>query len=420
MEVLTRLENGKLVIYRRDGVFYARLAVGTNKYQHRSLKTGNAEQATLTAQKLWAEFTVRQQLGLPISLRTMNSVIDEYVALREKQHKQGRTSAHMLRQIHRVVQFWRQYAGKRQITQIGDSELSGYVDWRRDYYADMTDEELPQNAKLNPTDKTLQWEITLAKSIIKYAQQQGYRGHVPFPTFSFTPKTKRVRPAFSLVDYRKLWRALIRWERDCDDERYLHTRQLLAALYEEMGDVRNDIFKKWWTEKQRGARLFGEKQLALTLRELSSPAEWDATWDEANVLVVALSLSLGKRHLQGAFARLLKKRHKSKRGRKSHAVLSVASTANFKLCRQADTHALGIQLAVYDACTANIRYGKKKTLADIGVELKLVPTAQPKRDDDKRTVAHKRIVMAAAVSRYYRQAQHIVANTALGVFPKSD
>ena len=197
-------------------------------------------------------------------------------------------------------------------------------------------------------------------------------------------------------------------------------RGKLAALYEEMGDVRNDIFKKWWTEKQRGARLFGEKQLALTLRELSSPAEWDATWDETNVLVVALSLSLGKRHLQGAFARLLKKRHKSKRGRKSHAVLSVASTANFKLCRQADTHALGIQLAVYDACTANIRYGKKKTLADIGVELKLVPTAQPKRDDDKRTVAHKRIVMAAAVSRYYRQAQHIVANTALGVFPKSD
>jgi integrase len=227
LKPLRRLENGKLVIYRRDGVFYARLAVGINKYQHRSLKTGNAEQATLAAQKLWAEFTVRQQLGLPTTLRTMNSVIDEYVALREKQHKQGRTSAHMLRQIHRVVQFWRQYAGKRQITQIGDSELSGYVDWRRDYYADMTDEDLPQNAKRDPTDKTLQWEITLAKSIIKYAQQQGYRGTIPYPTFAFTPKTARVRPAFSLVDYRKLWRALIRWERDCDDERYLHTRQLL-------------------------------------------------------------------------------------------------------------------------------------------------------------------------------------------------
>ena len=159
LKPLRRLENGKLVIYRRDGVFYARLAVGINKYQHRSLKTGNAKQATLAAQKLWAEFTVRQQLGLPTTLRTMNSVIDEYVALREKQHKQGRTSAHMLRQIQRVVQFWRQYAGKRQITQIGDSELSGYVDWRRDYYADMTDEELPKNAKRDPTDKTLQWEL---------------------------------------------------------------------------------------------------------------------------------------------------------------------------------------------------------------------------------------------------------------------
>lgn len=221
------MENGKLVVYRRGGVLYARLTVGTNKYQHRSLKTGNAEQATLAAHKLWAEFTVRQQLGLPVTLRTLNHVIDDYVALREKQHKQGRTSEHMLRQIHRVVKFWREYAGTRQITQIGDNELSGYVDWRRDYYADMTDDELPQNAKRVPTDKTLQWEIMLGKSIIKYAQQQGYRGVIPVPTFSFTPKTKRVRPAFSLVDYRKLWRGLIGWERSCEDERHLHTRQLL-------------------------------------------------------------------------------------------------------------------------------------------------------------------------------------------------
>ena len=92
MEVLTRLENGKLVIYKRDGVLYARLAIGPNQYQHRSLKTGNAGQATLAAQKLWAEFTVRRQLGLPIKLRTLNSVIDEYVAMRTKQHEQGRTS----------------------------------------------------------------------------------------------------------------------------------------------------------------------------------------------------------------------------------------------------------------------------------------------------------------------------------------
>ncbi|MDO8973817.1 tyrosine-type recombinase/integrase [Reyranella sp.] len=214
-------------MYRRGGVLYARLAIATNQYQHRSLKTGNAEQATLTAQKLWTEFTVRRQLGLPVKQRTLNTVIDEYVALREKQHQQGRTSEHMLRQTHRVVKFWRKYAGTKQVSQIGDAEMSGYVDWRRDYYAGMTDDELPKNAKRNPTHKTLQWEIMLGKSIIKYAQQQGYRGAVPFPTFSFTPKTKRVRPAFSLVDYRKLWRALIKWERECEDPRHLHTRQLL-------------------------------------------------------------------------------------------------------------------------------------------------------------------------------------------------
>ena len=40
MEVLVRLENGKLVVYRREGVFYARLAIAPNKYQHRVLFWG--------------------------------------------------------------------------------------------------------------------------------------------------------------------------------------------------------------------------------------------------------------------------------------------------------------------------------------------------------------------------------------------
>jgi integrase len=227
MEPLLRLEDGKLVIYKRDGVFYARLATGKNKYIHRSLKTGKEAQATLAAQKLWAEFTVKQELGVPLKIRTLNSIIDEYVALRTKQNKQGRTSDAMLRQVNRVVKFWREYAGGRAVASITDAVLRDYVEWRRDYYSKFTDETLPKNAKRNPTDKTLQWEMMLGKAILKYAQGQGYRGIIPLPTFTFTPKKKRVRPAFEVSEYRKLWRGLVKWEKSCEDERFLHTRQLL-------------------------------------------------------------------------------------------------------------------------------------------------------------------------------------------------
>ncbi len=46
----------------------------------------------------------------------------------------------MLRQVKRVLKFWREYAGKKAIESIDDKVL-------------------PKNAKLHPTDKTLQWDV---------------------------------------------------------------------------------------------------------------------------------------------------------------------------------------------------------------------------------------------------------------------
>jgi hypothetical protein len=57
----------------------------------------------------------------------------------------------MLRQIHRVVKFWREYIGNQSIESIGNKELSGYIEWRKSYYAQF--KTLPNNAKLNPADK---------------------------------------------------------------------------------------------------------------------------------------------------------------------------------------------------------------------------------------------------------------------------
>ena len=227
MQDAVRLEDGNVVVYVRGGSYYVRLKAGTNKYIHRSLKTGNLDEAKRSAVRQWHQFEVKQDLGIPFQVKTFNLIIDEYVKMRTLQHTQGKTSSYMLRQIERVVKFWRKYAGTKAIANIGNAELNGYVTWRRDYYSDLSDEELPKNAKRNPTDKTLQWEIMLGKAMIKWAHEKGYRGTQALPTFTFVPKKKRVRPAFELTDYRKLWRAMIKWEKNCEDPRFLHTRQLL-------------------------------------------------------------------------------------------------------------------------------------------------------------------------------------------------
>lgn len=191
----------------------------------------------------------------------------------------------------------------------------------------------------------------------------------------------------------------------------------LAALYADFGDVvSNDNFKAWWTE--RGYRLFAEKPKPLKLVELESALDWDSSWSKDAVMVVAVPLDLPKRYLQGFFARLLKERHSGKRGRKALSD-SDASTARYPLHRNVSIHTLRIQLAVYDAVTAKRRGEHTKTLAQIGAELKLVASAMPSSKDDRLTAEHKRNVMAASVSRHYKDAARIVANTARGQFPNS-
>lgn len=190
----------------------------------------------------------------------------------------------------------------------------------------------------------------------------------------------------------------------------------LSELYADFGDVQNDNFKAWWME--RGFGLFAEQPKPVKLKELASPSEWDPAWQPDSVMVVAVPMDLPKRYLQGFFAKLLKERHKGKRGRKALSD-SDASTARYPLQRNVSVHTLRIQLAVYDAVSAKKRGEDRRTLAQIGADMRLVPTAMPDSKDSAHVAAAKRNVMTAAVSRYYRQASRIVENTAQGQFPNS-
>jgi transposase len=76
----------------------------------------------------------------------------------------------MLRQIIRVSKFWRQYAGHLAVEAIDDKVMREFIPWRRDYYSAF--KKLPKNAKLHPTDKTIQWDMMLGKAIVKWAAEQ--------------------------------------------------------------------------------------------------------------------------------------------------------------------------------------------------------------------------------------------------------
>jgi integrase len=219
------LEDGRLTIFKRSGIFYARVRISSGEYVSRSLRTCDEANAIRAGRKLLFYLEHRAEQGLPPKSKNFSTVIDDYIAYRKRDHRHGKTSAGMLRQIVRVAKFWRQYAGHLPVETIDDKVMREFIPWRRDYYSKF--DKLPKNAKLHPTDKTLQWDMMLGRAIVKWAHEQGFRGKRALPTVTFTPKKKRVRPAFELSEFRALWRVLCKRIKLAKDRRTKRSRELL-------------------------------------------------------------------------------------------------------------------------------------------------------------------------------------------------
>lgn len=217
-----RLFANKLLIFKRNGRFHARVYIGNRKYLSRTLKTDDINVARDAATSLYHKVQYQQENQIPVQPKKFSTIIDEYIKHRERQHanqpvksphsKKGEyTSAAMLRQIKRVSKFWREYCGHIAIEKIDNAILKDFVPWRSNYYQRMPANKIPRNAKLNPAPKTLEWETTFALQLIKYAHDRGYRGALALPDYRYKASRITTRPAFSDAEYRQLSLAIIKW-----------------------------------------------------------------------------------------------------------------------------------------------------------------------------------------------------------------
>ena len=175
--------------------------------------------------RLLFQIEQRADQGLPPKSKLFAAVIDDYIRYRQRDHQHGKTTAGMLRQIVRVSKFWREYAGHLAVDEIDDKVMRDFIPWRRDYYANF--KKLPKNAKRHPADRTIQYDMMIGKAIVRWAHEQGLRGKQTLPTVTFTPKKKRVRPAFELSEFRMLWRVLCKRIKYARGKRAKRSRELL-------------------------------------------------------------------------------------------------------------------------------------------------------------------------------------------------
>ena len=73
MEGARYLEDGKLTVFRRAGIYYARIRISPVKYIWRSLKTSNEQTAVDLGRRLLFQIEQRADQGLPPEIQIVRS-----------------------------------------------------------------------------------------------------------------------------------------------------------------------------------------------------------------------------------------------------------------------------------------------------------------------------------------------------------
>lgn len=183
-----------------------------------------------------------------------------------------------------------------------------------------------------------------------------------------------------------------------------------AKLYADFGDVHATDFRAWWTKGDRGARLFAEPAMPMSVEavNLSDLERLRDHWSDESLLVIAVPLMLRKRFIERRISELLRARHTRKRGQRQYR----ESRALYPIATQFNPHNLRTVLKVYDLHTAQ----PSLKLWEIAQAVKFTTTL----DDDERARGegvNKKAVMSVAVSRKLRQAREIIENVGKGRFP---
>ena len=181
-----------------------------------------------------------------------------------------------------------------------------------------------------------------------------------------------------------------------------------SKVFEHFGDVTKQGFKEWWSDDDRGARLFAEPPTP-TIRVVSPEDVEEGGFQRENTLILEVPLDLPINYLVRNFREVVSKRHTGKRGKRQ----SLSSKAMFQAKGKIDVGFLEIALMVWDAKSAD----QKKPLWQIAQDLGIAGTHKIVAGDSPAVIADKKNILAATASRYFRKANEMIKRAGEGRFP---
>lgn len=218
---------------------------------------------------------------------------------------------------------------------------------------------------------------------------------------------------------------------DAGDE---ENEQSMKAVYTDFGDVRYDssfvssysAFKKWWTAKTgdkhsdgtditRGAKLFAEAvgEEDKKVRLLAVGDERAAVVNDIETIVLAIPENAKRQYVDKAVATLIDKSFvRQAKGKKAKAV--AASTAKYQLVTYPVLESIKQSLTAYSLFKAAQADGVKLSNLELAKQAKIFY----KQKVDYISKADAQRGRQNLVTRKLREARQIVANVAVGKFPK--
>jgi hypothetical protein len=219
-----------------------------------------------------------------------------------------------------------------------------------------------------------------------------------------------------------LWWEFLRrhegYKKTCDND----GKGKYANLYADFGNVHDVSFKDWWTKGDLGAKLFAEPFLPISVVALTPEQvnEISEAWSAGAVLVVAIPLTLRKRFISQKLNKLLKQRHKRRRGERTFR----ESRARYPIATQFNRHSLKTALEAYDLHASKPelklwQIAQELRLGDILTKDELTENARvPKNKDKMKPISDKKQVLSVAASKKLATAHKIIDGVGRGIFPQ--
>ena len=228
------IADGRITLYQRedvkDAVWQCRITFkGVRGYVKRTTGEKDFHKAAVVAIKLLGEIEHRIVSDQPLRASTFKAVAGEFIKAAKTRMDEGRSSAGRYHLIKGTLQrYFLPYFGKRDITMIKKKDLMDYRAWRQAYWITgpgLADKKIFH--KVTPSSGTLKQEWTVLRGVFSFGIEMGLVSPMAMGMLGHDEYKIGKRPAFSLDEYRTLYKFMRKWVKEGKSTRVRAERELI-------------------------------------------------------------------------------------------------------------------------------------------------------------------------------------------------